>query len=232
MHQVIWDLKINLITSESSNQMIRAKIDWLYPTVYAKDQVLGNVFGWTFLDSFRQNLSASTFFSSTFCQIWDFLPSCWGCLLTCGLKFVYPLIKLTFLAIIVKVKLPAKLCLHSFEWFCLEMNKAKYFFSLVQGIVSKINCCNIILFFKYGIKKEHIIISRVICSHMGPLYIETPCRKDDIIPFPFNEKLFSFFVADHLLVCQLCTNPKSDRSFLSCLKVTQYSTREIGDAPL
>ena len=53
-----------------------------------------------------------------------------------------------------------------------------------------------------------------------------------MIPFPFNENRFSFFVADHLLVGQLCTNPKSDRSFLSCLKVTQCSTSEIGDAPL
>ena len=51
-----------------------------------------------------------------------------------------------------------------------------------------------------------------------------------MIPFPFNE--FSFFVADHLLVGQLCTNPKSDRSLLSCLKVTQCSTSEIGDALL
>ena len=41
-----------------------------------------------------------------------------------------------------------------------------------------------------------------------------------------------FFVSDHLLVGQLCRNPKSDRSLLSCLKVTQCSTREIGDAPL
>ena len=53
-----------------------------------------------------------------------------------------------------------------------------------------------------------------------------------MIPFPFNENRFSFFVADHLLVGQLCTNPKSDRSPLSCLKVTQCSTSEIGDAPL
>ena len=45
-----------------------------------------------------------------------------------------------------------------------------------------------------------------------------------MIPFPFYEKRFSFFVADHLLVGQLCTNPKSDRSLLSCLKVTQCST--------
>ena len=53
-----------------------------------------------------------------------------------------------------------------------------------------------------------------------------------MIPFPFNENRFSFFVADHLLVCQLCTNPMSDRSLLSYLKVTQCSTSEIGDAPL
>ena len=53
-----------------------------------------------------------------------------------------------------------------------------------------------------------------------------------MIPFQFNENQFSFFVADHLLVGQLCTNPKSDRSLLSCLKVTQCSTSEIGDAPL
>ena len=43
---------------------------------------------------------------------------------------------------------------------------------------------------------------------------------------------FSFFVADHLLVGQLCTSVKSDRSLLSCLKVTQCSTSKIGDAPL
>ena len=53
-----------------------------------------------------------------------------------------------------------------------------------------------------------------------------------MIPFPFNKNRFSFFVADHLRVGQLCTNPKSDRSLLSCLKVTQCSTSEIGDAPL
>ena len=53
-----------------------------------------------------------------------------------------------------------------------------------------------------------------------------------MIPFPCNENRFYFFVADHLLVGQLCTNPKSDRSLLSCLKVTQCSTSEIGDAPL
>ena len=53
-----------------------------------------------------------------------------------------------------------------------------------------------------------------------------------MIQFPFNENRFSFFVADHLLVGLLCTNTKSDRSLLSCLKVTQCSTSEIGEAPL
>ena len=47
-----------------------------------------------------------------------------------------------------------------------------------------------------------------------------------MIPFPFNENWFSFFVADHLLVGQLCTNPKSDRSLLSCLKVTMFNGRD------
>ena len=53
-----------------------------------------------------------------------------------------------------------------------------------------------------------------------------------MILFLFNENRFSFFVADHLLVGQLCTNPKSDRSLLPCLKVTQCLTSEIGDALL
>ena len=53
-----------------------------------------------------------------------------------------------------------------------------------------------------------------------------------MVPFPFNENWFSFFVADHLLIGPLWTNHKSDRSLLSCLKVTQCSTSEIRDAAL
>ena len=53
-----------------------------------------------------------------------------------------------------------------------------------------------------------------------------------MIPFLFNENRFSFFHVDHLQVGQLCTNPNSDKSLLSCLKVTQCSTSEIGDALL
>ena len=52
-----------------------------------------------------------------------------------------------------------------------------------------------------------------------------------MIPFPFNKNRFSFFVADHLLIGQLCTNPKNDRSLLSCPKVTLCSTSEIEDPP-
>ena len=52
-----------------------------------------------------------------------------------------------------------------------------------------------------------------------------------MIQFLFIETLFYFFFVDHLLVGQLCTNPNGDRSLLLCLKVTQCSTSEIGDAP-
>ena len=53
-----------------------------------------------------------------------------------------------------------------------------------------------------------------------------------MILFPFNENRFSFFVADHPLVGQVCTNPKCERSLLSCPKGTQCSTSKIGDVPL
>ena len=48
-----------------------------------------------------------------------------------------------------------------------------------------------------------------------------------MIPFPFNENQFSFFfLPDHLLVGQLYTNPKSERSLLSCLKATLFNERD------
>ena len=52
-----------------------------------------------------------------------------------------------------------------------------------------------------------------------------------MILFPFKKKQVFFFCCRPSFVGQLCTNPKSDRSFLSCLKVTQCSTSNIGDAP-
>ena len=86
----------------------------------------------------------------------------------CGLKFVYPIINLAFLWIINKVKLPAKFCLHSFEWICFQINSdGKYFFfscpkNCDQGLIVVI-----VYYFQ-------IWLSRVISSHMGPMYIETP----------------------------------------------------------
>ena len=50
-------------------------------------------------------------------------------------------------------------------------------------------------------------------------------------PFPFNENRFSFFVADHLLVGQLCTHSKSDRSLLSCPLPIQIMTTGQLPAP-
>ena len=109
-----------------------------------KDQVLGNVFGRTFSGSFWQSLSppphCPDILLSTSCQIWNFLPSYFlgGGYWPCSLKFVYPMINLPLLWIIVKVKLPVKFCLLSFDWFCLQIScDAKYFSSLVQGIVIK-----------------------------------------------------------------------------------------------
>ena len=43
---------------------------------------------------------------------------------------------------------------------------------------------------------------------------------------------FFFFCCRPSTSWPLCTNPKSDRRVLSCLKVTQCSTSEIGDTPL
>ena len=101
----IWVLKSNHITSERSNQIPRAEIDWLYPTVHMKDQVIGNVFRGTFLDSFQQNLSphphCQNFCSHfpTWSRIFCFLVEVvyWPR----GLKFVYPTINLAFLGIMV-----------------------------------------------------------------------------------------------------------------------------------
>ena len=65
-----------------------------------KDQVLGNVFGGTFSDSFRQNLSTHPYsqdiLQSTSCQVWDFLPSCWGFLPALELEICIPNDKFDF----------------------------------------------------------------------------------------------------------------------------------------
>ena len=55
----------------------------------------------------------------------------------CRLKFVYPTINLAFLGIFIKVKLPAKFCLHSFEWVVTQNSFS--FFS--KPLSSRINSC-------------------------------------------------------------------------------------------
>ena len=79
-----------------------------------------------------------------------------------------------------------------------------------------------------------ICLLTVICFQVTPGWNDkfVALKKDDMIPFLLNENRFYFFVADRLLVGQLCINAKSDRSLLSCLKLTQCSTSEIRDAPL
>ena len=60
----------------------------------------------------------------------------------------------------------------SFEWFCFQVScDAKYFSSrhCDRGLIVVI-----IYYFQIWNKREHsIIISRVISSHMGPMFIET-----------------------------------------------------------
>ena len=84
--------------------------------------------------------------------------------------------------------------------------------------------------YTFGKDMNPLILQAVWKIQGGTINLSPKKRRHD--PFPFNENRFSFFVAYHLLVGQLCTNPKSDRSLLSCLKVTQCSTSEIRDAPL
>ena len=155
--------------------MTKAEIDWLDSTVHMKDQVLGNVFGWTFSNRIFHcihivwtSCSQLPAWSEIFCLLVEVVY--WAC----GLKFVYPTINLAFLGIIVQVKSSVKFCLHSLEWFCLQISSdAKYFFLSCprhcdQGLIVVYS----ILFSNLKQKKEHI--SRVISSHMCPMYIETP----------------------------------------------------------
>ena len=83
-----------------------------FAMMHVKDQVFGNFFRGTFLDYFRKKLSSHPYYQnnlqSTSCHISYFLPSC-------CLKLMYLTINLTFLGLIVKVKLSAKFSLHSFQ---------------------------------------------------------------------------------------------------------------------
>ena len=56
-----------------------------FATIHVNGEVLGNVFGGIFSDSLRQKFSPHPHYQdilqSTSCQVLDFLPSCWNCLL-------------------------------------------------------------------------------------------------------------------------------------------------------
>ena len=136
----IWVLKSNHITSEWSNKMTRVGIDWLSPSIRERPSSWERL-GRDFFRITSERISHCIHIIRTSCNQ---LPATSGIstfLLSffywpCSLKFVSPTINLTFLGIIGKVKLPAKFCLHSFEWLCLQLsNNAKYFSFLVQGIV-------------------------------------------------------------------------------------------------
>ena len=159
--------------------MRRADIDWLHLTEHVKDQVPGNVFGGgTFSDFFQQNLSLHLYYKnilqSTSCQIWDF------CLLNeviywpCDLKFVYPTMNLTFLGmIIVELNFLRNFAFTVLNYFVSKKVVMPNIFSLLsEALWLGINSCYSIPFSK---KEHNIISSRVISSHRGPMYIETPC---------------------------------------------------------
>ena len=123
-----WDKKLHVSWCEfmlnlDSVWVVEDSSLWFFVTKHMKDQVLENVFGGTFLGSSRQNLSlhphCHDILQSTSCRSGFFCLHVSIVYWSCGLKFVYPTINLAFLVMIIKVKLPAKFCLHSFEWFCL-----------------------------------------------------------------------------------------------------------------
>ena len=63
----------------------------------------------------------------------------------------------------------------SFEWICLQIkSEANNFSSLVQDIVIDDWIVIVVYYFQiWKTKENNIFISRVISSHMGPMYIET-----------------------------------------------------------
>ena len=88
----------------------------------------------------------------------------------------------------------------SFQWFCLQISSdAKYFFLSCprhcnQGLIV------IVYYFQIWNKKEpNIIISKVISSHMGHLYIETPYTLE-------NKTIFNLIVIAGVSLFTLSTD--------------------------
>ena len=74
----------------------------------------------------------------------------------------------------------------SFEWFCLQISRnTKYFFLSYLSHCDQELIVVIVYYFQIWNKKEHnIISSKVISSHMGPMYSETPYINVQCTQFP------------------------------------------------
>ena len=71
----------------------------------------------------------------------------------------------------------------SFKWFCLQISSdTKYLFFSCPRHCDQRLIVVIVYYFQIWYKKEHIIISSVISSHMGSIYIETPYISSHIGP--------------------------------------------------
>ena len=152
---------------------IKKMIDF-YPTVYVKDKVLGNVFCWTFSDSFRQSISLHPYcqdiIESIPYQIWVFQPSCLCRLLTLWLEICVPNDKFGFSGDNCQVKLPAKFWLQIIEFSKKWWRKMLFFLFLFMASQSRINRCYCILFSNLKQKKnttlflvELIAVTWVLC---------------------------------------------------------------------
>ena len=97
------------ITSKKWNQITKAKIKWLYPTMHMKDQVIRSVFGGTFWTP-SDRIPHYIHIVRTYCQplarsgIFFLLVELVYWL--SGLKFRYPTINLAFLRIIDQLDFP------------------------------------------------------------------------------------------------------------------------------
>ena len=148
--------------------MTRAEIDWFYPTVHVKNQVLRNLFTEGLFQTLSHRISCCIHIVKTPCSQ---LPSRSGifCLLVevvylpSNLKFEYPIINLAFLGIIIKAKIIRKFLLAQF-WMILFPNKwCKIFF------VSCPRHCN------QGLILIHCILFSNLKQKTTNFYLWVPC---------------------------------------------------------
>ena len=108
------------------------------------------------------------------CQIWDFLPSCWGYLLTLWLEIYVPNDKLGFSGVIIKLNSQRNFACTVLNDFCLHISiDAKIFFLFCPRHFDRELIAVIVYYVQiWNKKKAHdIIIRRIMSSHMGPMYV-------------------------------------------------------------